>query len=44
MVAVKGIGIMATHPGNIYDYAGIETLTEDLPPVVCVNTTAGPAK
>ncbi len=39
----KGIGIMATHPGNIYDYAGIETLTEDLPPVVCVNTTAGTA-
>ena len=39
----KGIGIMATHSGNIYDYAGIETLTNDLPPVVCVNTTAGTA-
>lgn len=39
----KGIAIMATHPGNIYDYAGIETLTNDLPPIVCVNTTAGTA-
>lgn len=39
----KGIGIMATHTGNIYDYAGIETLTNDLPPIVCVNTTAGTA-
>lgn len=39
----KGIGIMAKHPGNIYDYAGIETLTNDLPPIVCVNTTAGTA-
>src|SRR5690606_35240497 len=39
----KGIGIMASHKGNIYDYAGIETLTNDLPPVVCVNTTAGTA-
>ncbi|MDK2801466.1 MAG: 1,3-propanediol dehydrogenase [Clostridiales bacterium] len=39
----KGIGIMATHPGHIYDYAGIETLTNDLPPIVCVNTTAGTA-
>ncbi len=39
----KGIGIMAVHPGEIYDYAGIETLTKDGPPVVCVNTTAGTA-
>ncbi|WZL71634.1 iron-containing alcohol dehydrogenase [Clostridiaceae bacterium 35-E11] len=39
----KGIGIMAAHPGNIYDYAGIETLTNELPPIVCVNTTAGTA-
>jgi 1,3-propanediol dehydrogenase len=39
----KGIGIMATHPGKISDYAGIETLTNALPPMVCVNTTAGTA-
>lgn len=39
----KGIGIAATHPGNLYDYAGIETLTNETPPVICVNTTAGTA-
>ncbi len=39
----KGIAIMASHPGNIYDYAGVETLTNETPPVVCVNTTAGTA-
>lgn len=39
----KGIGIMATHEGAIADYAGIETLTNPLPPLVAVNTTAGTA-
>lgn len=39
----KGIGIMATHPGKISDYAGIETLTNELPHMVCINTTAGTA-
>lgn len=38
----KGIGIAATHDGNLYEnYAGIEKLTNPLPPLVCVNTTAG---
>lgn len=37
----KGIGIAATHEGDLYDYAGIETLTNALPPIVAVNTTAG---
>lgn len=37
----KGIGIGATHEGDLYDYAGIETLTNPLPPIVAVNTTAG---
>ncbi|NFV11468.1 iron-containing alcohol dehydrogenase [Clostridium sporogenes] len=37
----KGIGIAATHEGDLYDYAGIETLTNPLPPIVAVNTTAG---
>lgn len=38
----KGIGIAATHEGDLYeDYAGIEKLTNPLPPLVCVNTTAG---
>lgn len=39
----KGIGIAATHKGDLYDYAGIETLTNALPPIVAVNTTAGTA-
>lgn len=39
----KGIGIAATHDGELYDYAGIETLTNPLPPIVAVNTTAGTA-
>lgn len=38
----KGIGIAASHDGDLYeDYAGIETLDNPLPPLVCVNTTAG---
>lgn len=38
----KGIGIAATHKGDLYeDYAGIEKLTNALPPLLCVNTTAG---
>lgn len=39
----KGIGIAATHEGDLYDYAGIETLTNELPPIIAVNTTAGTA-
>ncbi|TCS97017.1 iron-containing alcohol dehydrogenase [Hazenella coriacea] len=40
----KGIGIAATHEGDLYEnYAGIETLSNPLPPIVCVNTTAGTA-
>lgn len=38
----KGIGIAATHTGDLYeDYAGIEKLENPLPPIVSVNTTAG---
>ncbi len=39
----KGIGIVATHPNSIRDYAGLDTLENTLPPLVCVNTTAGTA-
>ena len=40
----KGIGIAATHEGNLYeDYAGIEKLENETPPLICVNTTAGTA-
>ena len=39
----KGIGIMVNHPGKAYDYAGIEMLKHNPPPLVAVNTTAGTA-
>ncbi len=39
----KGIGIAVTHKGDICEYAGIETLTNALPPIIAVNTTAGTA-
>lgn len=39
----KGIGIAVTHPGDICDYAGIETLINPLPPIIAINTTAGTA-
>ena len=39
----KGIGIAATHEKPLTEYAGIETLTNPLPPVIAVNTTAGTA-
>lgn len=40
----KGIGIAATHEGDLYEnYAGIEKLTHPLPPIIAVNTTAGTA-
>jgi 1,3-propanediol dehydrogenase len=32
----KGIGIAATHPGDLYSYAGIETLENPLPPIIAV--------
>src|SRR5699024_4978662 len=37
----KGIGIAATHDGDLTDYAGIQTLTNELPTIIAVNTTAG---
>ena len=39
----KGIGIAVTHPKDICEYAGIETLEFPLPPIIAVNTTAGTA-
>jgi len=40
----KAIGVAATHYGDLYqDYAGIEKLENETPPMVCVNTTAGTA-
>jgi 1,3-propanediol dehydrogenase len=37
----KGVGVAATHPGRLIDYAGIEELTNPTLPLIAVNTTAG---
>lgn len=39
----KGIGIVLTNGDDLSALAGIETLTEALPPLMAVNTTAGTA-
>lgn len=39
----KGIGIVLTNGEDVTKLAGIETLTEPLPPLMAVNTTAGTA-
>ncbi|WP_270597903.1 iron-containing alcohol dehydrogenase [Enterococcus asini] len=39
----KGIGIVLTNGADVTKLAGIETLTEPLPPLMAVNTTAGTA-
>ncbi len=40
----KAIGVAVSHDGDLYeDYAGIETLENETPPVISVNTTAGTA-
>ncbi len=39
----KGVGIAATHEADLTEYAGIEKLTNALPPLIAVNTTAGTA-
>ena len=39
----KGIGILLTNGDDLTKLAGIETLTEPLPPLMAVNTTAGTA-
>lgn len=39
----KGVGIAATHEKHLTEYAGIEKLTNPLPPIIAVNTTAGTA-
>ncbi len=39
----KGIGILLTNGDDLTKLVGIETLTEPLPPLMAVNTTAGTA-
>lgn len=37
----KGIGILASNNGRIYDYEGCNLITQPVPPMVCLPTTAG---
>lgn len=39
--AAKAIGAMATHPGKIQDYKGINQLTNSCMPLIAIPTTAG---
>jgi alcohol dehydrogenase class IV len=37
----KAVAIMATHNGSIHDYEGIDKITNPLPPMIMVPSTAG---
>jgi len=41
--AAKGIGILATHGGDIRDFEGINQMTKPMMPLVAINTTSGTA-
>ncbi|MBO8137657.1 MAG: iron-containing alcohol dehydrogenase [Desulfotomaculum sp.] len=37
----KAVAVMATHPGTIHDYEGVDKITNPLPPMIMVPSTAG---
>lgn len=39
----KAIGVVTVHGGSIRDFAGVDRCSKPLPPLICVNTTAGTA-
>lgn len=39
----KAIGILATNPGSIFDYMGIDKIENPSPPIISMPTTAGSA-
>ena len=41
MDCAKGIAIMATNPGNILDYEGVDLVKNPGPPLCCIPSTAG---
>ena len=41
MDVAKMIGVLATNGGQINQYLGVDTVTNDLPPLICIPTTYG---
>jgi len=41
MDTAKGIAIIVSNHGKIHDYAGCNLITQPIPPLICVPTTAG---
>ncbi len=41
MDVAKAVAVMATHEGTIHDYEGIDKITNPLPPMIMVPSTAG---
>lgn len=41
MDTAKGIAILVSNHGRIHDYAGCNLITQPIPPLICVPTTAG---
>jgi alcohol dehydrogenase class IV len=41
MDAAKAVGVVVANGGSIFDYAGRDNVPADIPPLVCVPTTAG---
>lgn len=41
--SAKGIGILATNPGPISLYEGVDEIVHAIPPLLCIPTTAGSA-
>lgn len=37
----KAVAVMVTHPGTIHDYEGVDKITNPLPPMIMVPSTAG---
>jgi alcohol dehydrogenase class IV len=41
MDTAKGIAVLVTNHGRIHDYVGCNLITQPIPPLICVPTTAG---
>lgn len=39
----KGIGILVSNGGSIYDYEGVDQIDYPIPPLICIPTTSGSA-